>query len=119
MPALIGNIDLDAISEISDKVEGKTLKKPWKALKASTLRQKAAAGFGSKGILERTGTLRKGFAKKVSRFKVRVFNPVNYFKFHQLGTPKLPKRIMITSTENLKQDIIELFRKPINKILNK
>lgn len=99
--------------------EGGTLNKKWKKLAASTLRQKAAAGFGSKGILERTGRLRSGFKKKVRKFSVRVSNPVEYFKFHQLGSSKLPKRVMISETENIKQDIVEIFRKDIHKILQR
>lgn len=99
--------------------EGKELRKPWKKLAASTVRQKVALGFGSKGILERTGTLRKGFQKKVKRFSVRVFNDVNYFKFHQQGSRKLPQRVMIKSTENIKQDIVEIFRKDLSKILQR
>jgi phage gpG-like protein len=99
--------------------EGKELNKPWKKLAASTLRQKAKLGFGSKGILVRTGNLRRGFEKKVKKFSVRVFNDISYYKYHQLGGSRLPKRVMIRGTENIKQDIVEIFRKDLNQILMK
>jgi len=113
-----GNILLERFDDNFNS-EGKELRKPWKGLADSTLRQKARLGFASKGILVRTGKLRKGFEKKVSRFSVRVFNDVSYYKFHQLGGKNLPQRIMIRSTENIKQDIIEIFRKDLNKILQR
>jgi len=113
-----GDLLLDKFDD-NFNTEGKTLRKPWKALKASTVRQKAAMGYGSKGILERTGKLRKAFEKKVSRFKVRVFNDTPYYKYHQLGGKHLPQRQMIRSTENIKQDVIEIFRKDLKKILQR
>jgi phage gpG-like protein len=97
--------------------EGRILRKPWKQLKASTLAQKARLGFGNKGILERTGKLRKGFEKKVTSGSVRVFNEVPYYKHHQKGSGRLPQRKMIDITENIKQDIIEIFRKRLSKVL--
>ena len=113
-----GDLLLEEFDDNFDS-EGKTLRKPWKRLAPATLVEKARLGFGSKGILERTGKLRRGFEKKVKKFSIRVFNDVDYYKHHQLGGSKLPQRIMIRTTENIKQDIIEIFRKDLSKILQR
>lgn len=99
--------------------EGRTLKKKWKKLNSKTLAQKARLGFASKGILERTSKMRRGFEKKVKRFSVRVFNDVNYFRYPQLGEGNNPKRIMIRTTNNINQDIVQIFRVGLAKILRR
>lgn len=97
--------------------EGRRLGEPWAALAASTLREKQRLGYGSKGILVRTGRLMNAFAKEVSPFMVRVFNPTKYYPYHQLGGPNLPKRRMIIATENVKAGIYEVFNKYIREHL--
>lgn len=89
--------------------EGARLGRPWEQLAAATLREKQRLGYGGKGILERTGTMLAAFAKDVGQFMVRVFNPTQYFKYHQLGGTNLPQRKMISATENLKGKIYEIF----------
>lgn len=101
------------------KTEGATLRKNWKQLSPRTLAEKARLGYGSKGILERTGKLRRGFEKKVKRFSVTVFNKVPYYKYHQVGGTILPQRVMISATEEMKQDIIEILRRGLDKILQR
>lgn len=89
--------------------EGKRLGSPWQQLAASTLREKQRLGYGSKGILERTGRMRQNFQKEVRELYVRVFNPTTYFKYHQIGGATLPQRKMISATENIKGKIFEIF----------
>lgn len=95
------------------KTEGRTLQDPWKELAQSTLIQKRRLGYGGKGILERTGNLRRGFEKDVQKFKVTVLNPIDYFKYHQLGTVNLPQRVMIKSTSQINQDIVNIFQRAL------
>jgi len=94
--------------------EGARLEKKWKPLTVGTIREKARAGYGGKGILERTGKMRKGFEKTTTRREVRVFNDVDYFKYHQLGTSKMAKRVMITAPKKVKREIVAKIRKEID-----
>lgn len=98
--------------------EGSRLGRRWADLATSTLIQKARMGYGSKGILERTGTLKRGFDQELRRMYVRVFNPVGYYKFHQLGGGSLPQRKMISAPEKLKQQIIAIFSDEVRARLN-
>lgn len=100
-----------AITEFSENfpAEGKRLNEPWKALAESTIRQRARLGYGAHPILVRTGKLMKGFRKDVQKFMVRVYNPVEYFKYHQAGGGHLPQRRMIIATEKIKQEIVSIF----------
>lgn len=95
--------------------EGSRLGKPWEKLALSTLREKQRAGYGGKGILERTGRMKNSFQDDVQKFFVRVFNPTPYYKYHQLGGATLPQRKMIIATENLKGKIYEIFNLYIRK----
>ncbi len=99
------------ITEFKDNFgsEGSRLGSPWQKLALATLREKQRLGYGSKGILERTGRLMNSFDKQVSSFMVRVFNPTEYYKYHQLGGPNLPQRRMIVASENVKGKIYEIF----------
>lgn len=101
--------------------EGKRLEpKEWQELAEFTKDERERLGYGREHpILERTGKLRDGFRKQVSKFSVRVFNPVDYFKYHQTGTPKMPQRRMISFPERLKQEVIAGFTKFINYALNR
>lgn len=97
--------------------QGGAIQESWAPLTPQTLYQKQRLGFGGKGILERTGALRKGFFKEVQKFLVRVTNKMSYYKYHQLGGKTLPQRVMLKSTENMKQDIVEIFNKSIRESL--
>lgn len=99
------------IQEFKDNFpsEGSRLGSPWKKLKADTIREKQRLGYGSAGILVRTGKMMNAFEKEVSSFMVRVSNPTKYFKYHQLGTEFLPQRKMIVASEKLKGKIYEIF----------
>ena len=50
-------------------------------------------------LLERTGKLREGFQKKVGNTWVRLFNPTPYFAYHQQGTAKMPRRVLMKLRE--------------------
>lgn len=101
----IGNV---VVTELKTNFpqEGKRLNEPWKALKASTIKERIRLGFGAGPILVRTGTLMGGFQQEVQRFQVRIFNPVEYFKYHQRGGGFLPQRRMIVTPEWLKQEAV-------------
>ena len=107
------------ISETQEqfKTEGTRLGRKWKELATSTLIAKARDGYGGKGMLERTGRLKKGFKSDLSKFKVRIHNPVPYYQYHQLGGTKLPQRVMLDTPERVKQEIVGIFLQDIKKAL--
>lgn len=78
----------------------------WQALTQKTILDRIRRGFPPGPILTRTGLLRDSFQKEVTDEFVRVYNPVEYFKYHQEGTPFMAQRRMLAFPEWLKQDII-------------
>lgn len=98
--------------------EGRRLNEEWAELAESTKLEKARLGYGGMPILVRTGNLMTGFRKEADKFRVRVDNPVEYFKYHQLGGGNLPQRRMILFPERLKQEVVAVFTKFIHDALN-
>jgi phage gpG-like protein len=76
----------------------------WRPLSPAYAAQKAKDGYGSKGILERTGGLRRGFARRITPRTMKIYNRrrtangVDLFKIHQFGTSTIPARPMIRNT---------------------
>jgi phage gpG-like protein len=67
-----------------------------------------AAKYPGKGILQRTGKMRKSFKTKIAPLSATIFNPTFYFKFHQSNTArrgKLPRRVMM-QIDRRRQDMI-------------
>lgn len=64
-------------------------------------------------ILERTGRMRKSFMARAEKLRGEVWNAVTYFKYHQSRMPryKLPRRVMMKLTNQLKNEIIQIFHK--------
>lgn len=95
--------------------EGKPDK--WKPLKPATVAEKKRLGYGNKGILERTGTLKRGFVKVTTQKTMRIQNDVrvgrhNLFFIHELGAPKrkISARSMLQLTPRLERDVMRLLR---------
>jgi phage gpG-like protein len=99
--------------------------KPWKPLAPSTMRARAK-GWGyyknsseQRGkILVWTGRLRKSFKSKLSRFKLVISNTAPYFRDHQLGVNKTPKRQILSADEHVVRVAIKNFEKFFNKIIS-
>ncbi len=88
------------------------------ALSPATLRAKAQAGYGSKGILQRTGALRRGFKITQKGFGfVKISNPVPYFKYHEQGGPVIPKRQMLAVPNKSAKQVMKIFQKHVRNIL--
>lgn len=65
--------------------EGAALGTPWVPLKSKTEDEKLKKWPG-RGMLERTGTMRKGFTSDITPQSLFISNDVPYFPYHQLGT---------------------------------
>jgi phage gpG-like protein len=112
-----GELVLSEVQKQFDQ-EGERLGSKWQALSRATLIAKARAGYGSKGILERTGKLKGGFESELKKYQVRIHNPVTYYEYHQVGTNKLPQRVMLATPETLKQKIVAIFIKNIKAAIS-
>jgi hypothetical protein len=71
----------------------------WAPLAESTIRQKAAAGYPLDPLI-RTGALRDSLtqesaAAKTTRLTMEWGSGVDYAKYHQEGTPRMPQRKVI------------------------
>lgn len=95
--------------------EGERLNAKWSKLKKATLKQKIRMGYAGLPTMVRSGKLIQSFRKDVTRFNVRVHNPVKYFKYHQRGDKPQIRRRMILFPERLKQEVIAQFTKFINE----
>lgn len=89
----------------------------WRALTPATIKQRIREGYGAGPILTRTGALKGGFRFDVTEELVRVWNPVEYFEYHQKGMGHNPVRRMIAFPEWLKQDVVAQFTRFINEAM--
>lgn len=83
------------------------LPRRWKPLAPSTLEEKERLGYGSKGILERTGRLKRSWRYKATQRTVKVFSRrssggVNIANVHQYGSRdrRIPARRMLVIGKN-------------------
>ena len=56
-------------------------------------------------ILEKTGKLRAGLRIRTTGNSVRIGNVVKYYKFHQKGTKRLPRRRLIGMNDTVRREI--------------
>lgn len=91
--------------------EGAAVGEHWQPLSKYTLRSKEAAGYGDKGILERTGKMRNAFRSQVAPDYAMIWNTAQYFKYHQSNKPrsKLPRRVMVKLGEQQRELIVKEF----------
>jgi HK97 gp10 family phage protein len=82
-----------AESKLSElfKTEGASLGVEWAPLREAYLKQKLKKGYSEKK-LHRTTTLAQSFTSVVRPFEAVVGTPVEYAKYHETGTRKMPKR---------------------------
>ena len=72
-------------------------------------------------ILEKSGRMRKSFKTMAEKLRGEVWNAVTYFKYHQSRMPRhrLPRRIMMKLTNQLKDEIIQIFHKGLYNRIRK
>jgi len=105
--------------------QGGAINQSWKRLADSTLLARARrsgyyrqAPASNAQTLVWTGRMQKGFKKEVSTTKLRIFNPVPYFKYHQKGG-KAPKRAMLAITPQVVNKAASTIEEFIEKSINK
>lgn len=70
-------------------------------------------------LMERTGRLRRGFRQDTGNFSVRLYNPTPYFRYHQLGTARLPKRVMMSLRQQDGRMIVSTVQRYVIESLRK
>lgn len=68
-------------------------------------------------LLERIGVMRAGFDKRLGPGYLEIFNPTDYFKYHQSNKPRrvLPRRVMLKIDQIRKVFIIKTFQRHMHK----
>ena len=90
----------------------------WRSLSPYTIAKRLKAGFGASPILVNTGRLKASIRKVQSNKKQLSFgSTVSYYRFHQLGTDKTPRRQILGLTNKLIKDVSEIFKNYILKSL--
>lgn len=106
------------LARIDDTFKAEGLPRRWKPLAPATIRDKQRQGYGNKGILERTGRLRRGFRTVVTSRTLQISNSVkvgryNLFEIHQFGTRTIPARPVIRQTKTERDALTRFMRKHI------
>lgn len=93
--------------------QGGAIGENWRKLAASTLMARdRRTGYyklppvetGKKLIW--TGAMKSGFKRQVAPKRLRIFNDVPYFKYHQKAGGKPPQRKMISLTPNVIETVV-------------
>lgn len=102
-----------------------TSSQAWKKLSAATLAARAAGyGYYSQTpveggkILVWTGRLKKSFTKKVEPSRLTIGNSAAYFRYHQLGGGKTPKRPMLSIDSNVIKTTVSTLQKYLTRAVN-
>jgi phage gpG-like protein len=74
--------------------EGSVYGTRWAALAPSTAAEKSRS-YPGRGILERTGELKRSFRFTTSKDALQISNPVLYARYHQTGTSRMPQRVIL------------------------
>lgn len=92
--------------------QGAEVDETWSPLSRAYALRKAKL-YPNKGILEATGTMRNAFVSRFDATSATIWNTASYFKYHQSKQPrtKMPRRVMMKLTENLKQLVVEDFNR--------
>jgi len=123
---LLDKIGDELLEEYSEHVFEKqgTPTSKWAGMSAKTLRARAS-GWGyyaqspvtSGKALVWTGRLKNGFKKVATAKQVTISNTTPYFKYHQGGGGKLPKRPMLHLDPPIQKKITDIVEKEIKAIV--
>lgn len=91
--------------------EGQAIDDLWTPLSAAYAKRKEKL-YPDKGILDATGLMRESFMSQADPTSLKIWNAVEYFKYHQSIEPrsKLPRRVMMRLTTDLREVVIKNFQ---------
>lgn len=98
--------------------EGETITGKWKELQQKTIKQRIAAGYGPGPILTASGKLRKSVKQeKLTPTELRIGSKNAYFKYHQLGTSKMPQRQILGHSREMTDKVVDIAQKYVTNLL--
>lgn len=100
------------------ETEGQVIGESWADL-SQPYRSRKADRFPGRGILEATGTMRSSLDVQTTDDFIRVFNPIEYAKYHQFGTGKMPQRVMLKLDKERADSVSSMISKGIRKRLKR
>lgn len=104
--------DLHQAKDKQFSSQGSYLTKRWARLSPSTLKYKRGSS-----ILKETGNLKSSFAtKRVTNSEMVYGSSSSYYKYHQLGTRKMPQRQILGFSSALEQIIKSKWDKYITNL---
>ena len=74
--------------------------------------------FAGRGILERSGAMRRGFIADVGNTSLQIKNDVFYSRYHQKGEG-VPKRVMAQLDRKRQKEVVDVFKKGVITRLKK
>jgi len=97
--------------------QGSTLGEPWQRLSPKYAAWKAKR-YPGKGILVRTGKMRKSFRDSVTSVSATLTNPTPYFRYHQSNASRgtLPRRVMMKIDRQRVDGILRIFTEWLNEV---
>ena len=106
----------EALANFPDK--GKVFEESWPPLRESTVKKKEKCCPG-KPMMVRTGILKGSFEIERGKDYVEVSNPVFYALFHQRGTSKIPRRVLLKITKRQVDKIVQIFSGWVKRTIEK
>lgn len=98
--------------------EGSSMGRKWARLNSAYQAVKAKR-YPGKGILQATGKMRKSFKTRVGSTKAVLSNSDSKFKYHQLGTRKMPQRVMLFIDAKRERKVLKIFEDDSQKVISK
>lgn len=100
------------------ETEGRYMTARWARLKPSSIRARAAKGYGGKPILQNTGRLKSNYFVKYRTSSMLVWGTdVPYAKYHQLGTSKMKARKILAINKTMREGLKDIFSQYINELI--
>jgi phage gpG-like protein len=100
------------------ETEGGIFGARWAALNPSYERWKRDA-FPGKGILVRTGDMKKGYKYEATNNSMTLWNVSKYAIFHQTGTKRMPQRLLVSLKPKQRDEIINIFKRGLAQRIQK
>lgn len=94
------------------ETEGGAFGAPWAQLSQPYEAWKRTA-YPGRGILVRSGDMKRGYKYTAGRSEMKLWNPVDYAKFHQYGTSRMPQRLLLKLDDQRKNEIIKVIKKGV------
>jgi len=74
---------------------------------------------GGPSVLVDTGKMQGSFRYSHTRFIGKLINTTEYFKFHQTGTFKMPRRLVFKVTDRIAKQVGQIFTKGLRRRLRR